>query len=211
MAHLCVDGEQAVFACRVEGGREVSLCRQDDALRYRFGRPDRVELTFPSPPTRHAREVFTRRSTFGGPRVSTCTISFDNAGHTYALEVERFHDERRDRLAVARPDGRRRVFSCVGAVVGDPCDVDGLLEDSLLVELRARVQTLEQALAAATCLGPAERAARRGELDALKGIVSPHAAWRALEDDPMDADDDQVQRLADTLVCPPSPSPPPSP
>ena len=58
---LCKPGEQIFFACRVKGKAEkiVSLCGSKDlgekdgklvgSLEYRFGKPGKLELTFPKP------------------------------------------------------------------------------------------------------------------------------------------------------------------
>ena len=53
-AGLCLDNETAVFSCSVEGGKVLSLCESGEldhatgTLKYRYGRPNHVELEFPT-------------------------------------------------------------------------------------------------------------------------------------------------------------------
>lgn len=197
---LCEASEQTVYACPVAGGKTVSVCRVDDRLLYRFGKPGAVELTFPSTP-KPAREAFTVRSAFGGPRVSSCTLSFENEGHRYELRDGYFHGEEEHDLTVTTPAGKKVTLACVGPTEGAPCDVDGLVEDQLLTELRAAVAGLEQKLAAATCLSAEDRAARAAELAEYKDTKTALQASRALEGDPLAGPPSPIDALEAALTC----------
>lgn len=198
---LCVGAEETVYACPVSGGRQVAVCREGDRLTYRFGRPGAVELTFPPTP-RPAAEVFAVRSAFGGPRVSSCALSFENEGHRYALRDGFFHGEEEHTLEVQTPSGKTARLPCVGPPTGSPCAVGDLLRDGLLIELAAEVASLEQKIAAATCLTDADRAARRQELAELAAATTPLQASMALHGDPLAGPPSPIDALEASIACP---------
>lgn len=86
---LCLAGEAAVFACQVGDGKLVSLCASADlgehagTLTYRFGRPDRLELTFPETPA-HPKAHF-RRGSIVSAGGGGDFVSFSRDAHTYTL------------------------------------------------------------------------------------------------------------------------------
>lgn len=86
---LCAAGEAAVFACPVGGGRLVSLCASADlgehagTLTYRFGRPGRLELSFPETPA-HPKAHF-RRGSIASAGGGGDFVSFSRDAHTYTL------------------------------------------------------------------------------------------------------------------------------
>jgi len=113
-ASLCAPNEPVVFACHV-GSKMVSLCRpagDRGMLSYRFGGPDKLELTYPEP-GRQASTAFTVKSVplIGGGET---TVAFKRGVYTYTVysKVARSEDgespEFEDGLIVAR---RGKVLS----------------------------------------------------------------------------------------------------
>lgn len=112
-ASLCAPDEPVVFACHV-GGKMVSLCRpagDRGMLSYRFGAPDKLELSYPEP-GRQASAAFTVKSLplVGGGET---TVAFQRGAYTYTVysKVARADDsspEFEDGVIVAR---RGRVVS----------------------------------------------------------------------------------------------------
>ena len=106
-ASLCAPNEPVVFACQV-GSKMVSLCRpagDRGMLSYRFGGPDKLELSYPEP-GRQASAAFTVKSLplVGGGET---TVSFQRGGYTYTVysKVARAEDARpefEDGVIVAR-------------------------------------------------------------------------------------------------------------
>jgi hypothetical protein len=106
-ASLCAPNEPVVFACHV-GGKMVSLCRpagDRGMLSYRFGGPDKLELSYPEP-GRQAGAAFTVKSLplVGGGET---TVAFRRGAYTYTVysRVARARDaspEFEDGVIVAR-------------------------------------------------------------------------------------------------------------
>lgn len=106
-ASLCAPNEPVVFACHV-GGKMVSLCRpagDRGMLSYRFGGPDKLELSYPEP-GRQAGAAFTVKSLplVGGGET---TVAFRRGAYTYTVysRVARAQDaspEFEDGVIVAR-------------------------------------------------------------------------------------------------------------
>jgi len=106
-ASLCAANEPVVFACHV-GSKMVSLCRpagDRGMLSYRFGGPDKLELSYPEP-GRQASAAFTVKSLplVGGGET---TVAFQRGAYTYTVysKVARAEDaspEFEDGVIVAR-------------------------------------------------------------------------------------------------------------
>jgi hypothetical protein len=84
-ASLCAPDEPVVFACHV-GSKLVSLCRPPGdrgMLSYRFGAPEKRELTYPEP-GRQASAAFTVKSVplIGGGET---TVAFRRGAYTYTV------------------------------------------------------------------------------------------------------------------------------
>ena len=84
-ASLCAPNEPVVFACHV-GAKMVSLCRpagDRGMLSYRFGGPDKLELSYPAP-GRQASAAFTVKSLplVGGGET---TVAFQRGAYTYTV------------------------------------------------------------------------------------------------------------------------------
>jgi hypothetical protein len=87
--HLCIPGEQVLFACSTSKGKLVSLCASADLsktagwIEYRFGTPKKAELTFPThrDGSRTAftwgHEVYVNSEAF--------IVYFENGGYTYQV------------------------------------------------------------------------------------------------------------------------------
>ncbi|MEO7055446.1 MAG: hypothetical protein ABI281_05750, partial [Caldimonas sp.] len=89
---LCSADEQAIFSCVVAGsGKTVSLCASKalekgrGTLAYRFGRPGRIELTFPDAAAAGDSLVQFRHAHYMRSRVDRTELSFTRAGHDYAV------------------------------------------------------------------------------------------------------------------------------
>jgi hypothetical protein len=86
--NLCTAGEVPVFSCATTGGKVVSLCASPDlsetagSLRYRFGRPGEVELTYPDDQT-PPKAAF-RAGTIGAGRGDF--VRFTKSDVTYTIE-----------------------------------------------------------------------------------------------------------------------------
>ena len=87
---LCHGDEHVVFSCRIgTTAKQVALCASqsfpagDAALAYRFGRPDHLELAFPSEP-RGSLQRF-RHAHYFRYQVDRSEASFDNDGVTYTV------------------------------------------------------------------------------------------------------------------------------
>jgi hypothetical protein len=92
-ASLCAPNEPVVFACHV-GSKMVSLCRpagDRGMLSYRFGGPDKLELSYPEP-GRQASAAFTVKSLplVGGGET---TVAFQRGAYTYTVYSKVAHAE----------------------------------------------------------------------------------------------------------------------
>ena len=87
---LCKADEEAVFSCALKGkaGKTVSLCASpkpaqgDTSFRYRYGRPSKIELEYPS--VGDGNDSFTRTPLRWGAMVGHA-FAFTNAGYKYIL------------------------------------------------------------------------------------------------------------------------------
>lgn len=85
----CRPPEATYFSCTIAGSeRVVSLCgtRRGDtltALQYRFGRPGRLELTFP--PRTSTPSAHFRMSRYTRYQVTYLTVWFENGNYTYEV------------------------------------------------------------------------------------------------------------------------------
>lgn len=90
---LCSAGERVVFSAFVEGSNKlVSICsssRLDDRqgyLQYRFGRPGKVELQFPSS-KQNTQKAFTYIR-YTRPLVTYLTVKFSTADYQYSIHED---------------------------------------------------------------------------------------------------------------------------
>ncbi|HIV71312.1 MAG TPA: hypothetical protein H9903_10305 [Candidatus Aquabacterium excrementipullorum] len=80
---LCQADEPIWFSCAVGPTRIVSLCGTHDALQYRFGTPQRVELRYPASANTSPRAFrWAHHSRFQADRTE---VSFHNQGVDYTL------------------------------------------------------------------------------------------------------------------------------
>ena len=83
LAPLCEPDEAVRFACRMaRPGKTVSVCeRPGGALTYRFGAPDRIELTLPDPRAPEAPWLLLEE----GPSHELRGVVFPRGAHAYAV------------------------------------------------------------------------------------------------------------------------------
>ena len=88
---LCAANEEPVFSCTLQGSsrKMVSLCASpastqgERRFRYLYGRPSRIELTYPASGNSHEAFTFTRLSYAGGTFGYAHSLS--NEGYKYIL------------------------------------------------------------------------------------------------------------------------------
>lgn len=81
-ASLCTSSERVAFTCRA-GAKIISLCASGDVLRYRFGKPGKTELTYPTGAT-PARSAF-RFSSAAYSGGGEARVRFSNGAYDYLL------------------------------------------------------------------------------------------------------------------------------
>ena len=94
---LCLKEEQIVFSCKIKTSRKMlSLCNaqnspdQHHVLRYRFGRPGKVELVYPKP-GESVQDAFRYRR-YTRPLVTYLTVTFETGGYRYKIH-QNFNEE----------------------------------------------------------------------------------------------------------------------
>lgn len=96
-ATLCATTEKTAFGCAITDGRLLSVCTSPDFaegvgwIEYRFGRPDRVELVYPS--TREKTWQAFRYTRYTRPQFTELTLRFDNGGYGYVLQTASGDDD----------------------------------------------------------------------------------------------------------------------
>ena len=139
----CLAGERALFACTLRGsGQVAALCasgdlREGGALAYRAGPPGRVAMAFPDAAAGSAGRF--RHAHYSRALTDYTEVSFDRAGHAYALYDYRSQEHGRDRrergVRVVDPGGAETDLRCgpgaqarLQALEGVlPCDRDNAL------------------------------------------------------------------------------------
>ena len=115
---LCTPAETSVFLCR-HGGKTASLCLSGGAahLRYAFGSPGRIELSYPAETVRAAdafRHGHIMYSGIGGDY-----LQFDNGGFRYVVFYILGHDTDNRGVVVERDGKSVMNFVCKGASSDD--------------------------------------------------------------------------------------------
>ena len=122
---LCQPDEGVVFSCSVSRQRLVSLCAGNQVedpiqqLRYRFGRPGKVELEFPQAPEGSPRRFVYAH--YVRARVNETEVSFRRGEYRYTVfshyrDEEAPEDDQPDfeqyGVRVTLPTGKQHEFIC---------------------------------------------------------------------------------------------------
>ncbi|WP_215796720.1 hypothetical protein [Rheinheimera oceanensis] len=87
-ASLCSADEQVIFACEVKH-KLLSVCASADVshtsgyMQYRFGQPDKIELTYPATKVAPQGRFFLSSAGFSGGGANI--IRFNNSGYEYLV------------------------------------------------------------------------------------------------------------------------------
>ena len=105
------DGLRTVFECALRNGKVVSVTSQGGNLFYKYGRPNRPELSLRGSP--RSGNVYFMRQRYAGPQMQ---LRFTNGGYSYivhAMEGNARVDARGvSGLVVMRGDRRIADHSC---------------------------------------------------------------------------------------------------
>ncbi len=123
----CAPAERSRPLCPVKGGKVVSVCEGPRGLTYRFGPPGAPELEV-SPATELSHRAL-------GEDHEQHVVSFWNAGHRYAVVVERTEDQLEAGVVVRKGADKLAALACreplsadftetAGRFAGDPASVE---------------------------------------------------------------------------------------
>jgi hypothetical protein len=79
-------GEKVVFACKTGGKKIISICSKDDAVQYRFGTADKIEMKLPDPMADVRDKPEVAESGFislAGPGAGGAYATFHNGAYDY--------------------------------------------------------------------------------------------------------------------------------
>lgn len=79
----CLASEEVYFSCLMSNGKILSLCGSANELSYKYGRPDNIELIFPSNPE-HSTSHFSYNN-FSRYGVDYFRVSFINDSYHYTI------------------------------------------------------------------------------------------------------------------------------
>ncbi|HSW17536.1 MAG TPA: hypothetical protein VLJ86_09940 [Ramlibacter sp.] len=124
---LCKAAETTIFNCSVSGSTKfVSLCGSKDVTRdagyikYRFGRPGKIELEYPSG-TKDTQQKF-RYAHYWRSEVDRTEVTFDVNQHSYTLfdssEGNETTAERVRGISIALPTNEKRELLCGSDATG---------------------------------------------------------------------------------------------
>lgn len=99
---LCKESEKVFFNCKTKRQKIISLCGSQDLaknqgyLQYRFGKKEKVELTFPKKQTSSAASFFYAH--YSRFKTDYLHVNFSNDGTQYSIFVNR-EDDRKQPLS----------------------------------------------------------------------------------------------------------------
>jgi hypothetical protein len=99
----CPDGGRLRLHCPVKGGKELAICEEKAGLVYRFGKAGTPELQLRGGTLSHRRT---------GADSERHLASFWNAGHRYAVAVDRTEDQFEARLVVRKGATQLTTVAC---------------------------------------------------------------------------------------------------
>lgn len=134
-ASLCRADEKVLFSCGVQGSEKVAaLCgsrgvtHDDGYIQYRFGRPGKVELEFPTG-TKYTQQRF-RYAHYSRFRVDRMEVTFDVNKHSYTVfdSFEGAGDtaERTLGVSITLPTKEKRVLLCGAPAVGSLAELESI-------------------------------------------------------------------------------------
>ena len=114
----CPDGARLRLHCPVEGGKQVSVCEEGQQLVYRFGKAgaEQPELELKKATLSHRRT---------GPDSERHVVSFWNAGHRYAVAVDRTEDQFEARVVVRKGAKALATLHCTAPISVDFTETSG--------------------------------------------------------------------------------------
>ncbi|MFD0739829.1 hypothetical protein ACFQZQ_11100 [Lysobacter koreensis] len=136
-ATLCQSDEHVVFSCGIERSRKTaSVCASPDMndsqghIVYRYGRPGRVELTYPEIASGSFSKFFYAEYT--RPLLTRQTLRFINKDHEYLIEVENNSEESPHTygagISVSGPRSLELELKCASdGLTGIDANVEGVL------------------------------------------------------------------------------------
>jgi len=124
---LCNTQETNLFGCTIENSKKIiSLCSskisndKNGYVRYRFGRPDKVELEFPKE-TRNTRHEF-KYAHYSRYQVDRTEISFSVGKYKYVLyeyyDGEENTEKNERGILTILPSGEKRQLLCAKNIYG---------------------------------------------------------------------------------------------
>lgn len=123
---LCAKDEITYFSCPASNGRSINLCgKSAQTLQYRFGKPGRVELTFPARPEEGV-DAF-RYAHYSRFQVDRFELRFDNAGTEYVL-FDYIESGRREAGVGVSQGGKEISVSCRRPVRSRLGELEGKLK-----------------------------------------------------------------------------------
>lgn len=123
---LCAKDETTYFSCPASNGRSINLCgKSAQTLQYRFGKPGRVELAFPTRPEEGV-DAF-RYAHYSRFQVDRFELRFDNAGTEYVL-FDYMESGRREAGVGVTQGGKETSVSCRRPVRSRLGELEGKLK-----------------------------------------------------------------------------------
>lgn len=130
---LCNAEEKSIFSCEVRGsGKLASLCssnvvtRDKGYIQYRFGRPGKIELEFPTG-TKETQQKF-RYAHYSRFQVDRTEVTFGINKHSYTLfdssEGNEKTIERVRGISIALPTKEKRELLCSSNATGSLADLE---------------------------------------------------------------------------------------
>jgi hypothetical protein len=139
---LCTATENTYLSCETENHKIISMCGAlPNALQYRFGRPDKIELRYPEDPSIATSVILLGHS--NDTSADRSAVNFTNGSYRYSVFDLRYHNG--DRYTGVVAQGKNQVkhkVVCKNEVQGnldeigkylkcDPKDIfnEGLVDD----------------------------------------------------------------------------------
>jgi len=125
-ASLCTAGETTAFSCATPQGKIISICATRTDTHYRFGRPNAIELAYPST-ARHDPKLFRHFHYFRAGAEQT-SLSFTTGGATYTVFSDSDDSGEQDAGVTVRTASKKRVtISCASKPEANWSAIEGLV------------------------------------------------------------------------------------
>ncbi|WLI88624.1 hypothetical protein Q4S45_18150 [Massilia sp. R2A-15] len=124
---MCTSSETVYFSCQTAGAKSVGLCGAAlGHLQYRFGKPGKLEFSFPPDGKDGARSM--RLAHYFRYQVDRTEVTFSNQGNDYALYDYTEDGKRSAGVRVATAAGKEVDIACVKLVQSRLGELDGVLK-----------------------------------------------------------------------------------